>query len=66
MNECLHVQSCKLAHMSGIHCHMGASWTRGCPFMYFYYRVDGAIVQYLHFKLRMYPDITGSFFQKGG
>ena len=30
-----HVQSCKLVHVSGIHCHMHASSTSGCAFVYF-------------------------------
>ena len=48
-----HVQSRKLVHMSGVHCHLRASSTSGCAFVYF-------IVQYcidysstLYFKPRM-------------
>ena len=35
MNVCLHAQSYKQAHMSGTHCHMCASFTRGCAVEYF-------------------------------
>ena len=31
----LHVQSCKLVHVSGVHCHAWASPTGGCAFVYF-------------------------------
>ena len=34
-NVCLHVQSRKLVHESGVHCHVRASSTSGCAFMYF-------------------------------
>ena len=30
-----HVQSCKLVHMSGVLCHVCASSTGGCAFVYF-------------------------------
>ena len=38
----LHVLSCKLVHASGIHCHMLASSTCGCAFVYFtvYYCIE--------------------------
>ena len=32
---CSHVQSCKLVHESGVHCHVHASSTSGCAFVYF-------------------------------
>ena len=32
---CSHVQSRKLIHVSGVHCHVGASATSGCAFVYF-------------------------------
>ena len=31
----LYSQSCKLVHVSGIHCHVRASSTSGCAFVYF-------------------------------
>ena len=38
----LHVQSCKLVHVSGIHCHVRASSTSGYAFVYFtvQYRIE--------------------------
>ena len=33
-NVCSHVQSCKLVHVSGVHCHVRASFTNGCAFVY--------------------------------
>ena len=33
-NVCLHVQSSKLVHVSGVHCHMCAYSTTGCDFVY--------------------------------
>ena len=35
MNALAHVQSRKLVHVSGIHCHVCASSTSGCAFVYF-------------------------------
>ena len=35
VNTCLHIQSRKLVHVSGVHCHMCASSTSGCAFVYF-------------------------------
>ena len=35
MNGYLHTQTHKSVHMSGIHCHMHASSTGGCAFVYF-------------------------------
>ena len=35
MNVCLHVQSHRLVHTSGEHCHMCTYSTRGCAFAYF-------------------------------
>ena len=35
MNVHSHVQSRKLVHVSGVHCHMRASSTSGCAFVYF-------------------------------
>ena len=32
---CSHVQSVKLVHMSGVRCHIRASSTRSCAFVYF-------------------------------
>ena len=34
-NVCSLIQTCKLVHVSGIHCHMHASSTNGCAFVYF-------------------------------
>ena len=45
-----HVRSCRSARVSGIHCHMRASSTSGCTFVYF--TVQSSVAQYLHFKLR--------------
>ena len=47
---CLQVQSHKLVHVSGVHCHVRASSTCGCAFGHFtvLYRV-----QYLYFNPRM-------------
>ena len=35
MNVCVHAQSCELVHVSGAHCHVRASSTSGCAFVYF-------------------------------
>ena len=42
VNTCLHIQSHKLVHVSGVHCYMRASSTSGCAFMDFtiLYRVQ--------------------------
>ena len=45
------VQSCKLVHISGVCCHMRASSTSGCAFVYF--AVVLFRVQYLYFEPRM-------------
>ena len=47
-----HVQLDKLVHVSGVHCHVRASSTSGCAFVYFtvWYCTE---VQYLYFKPRM-------------
>ena len=31
----MHAQSCELVHVSGAHCHVRASSTSGCAFVYF-------------------------------
>ena len=36
----LHVQSCRLVHVSGIHCHMQASSTSGYAFVHFIYCIE--------------------------
>ena len=46
-----HVQSGKLVHVSGIHCHVCASSKSGCTFVYF--TVESTVAQYLYFKPRM-------------
>ena len=49
------VQSCKLVHVSGVHCHVCESSTGGCAFVYtlLYSTVYSTVVQYLYFKPRM-------------
>ena len=49
-----------LVHASSIHYHLRAFSTKGCAFVYF-----SAVVQYLYFKPRRDPSITGSFFSEG-
>ena len=52
MQRCVCVsRQVKLAHRSGVHCHICASCTNGCAFVYF--TVQSTIVWYLHFKPRM-------------
>ena len=54
---CLHLQSCKLVHVSGIHCHVRTSSTSSCAFVYFtvqYFIVYRSIVSF--FK----PQMSGS------
>ena len=54
----LRVQSHKLVHMSGVHCHMRASSTSGCAFVYFTVQstVKNKVAQYLYFKLDLQED----------
>ena len=33
-NMCMHIESCKLVHVSGVHCHMHAFSGRSCAFVY--------------------------------
>ena len=58
---CLHVQSHKLVHVSGEHCHTCTSFTRGCGFVYF-------IVQY-HIEYSIFvskPRMSGSKCKSSG
>ena len=55
--ECVsRVQSCKLVHTSGIHCHVHASSTSGCAFVYF--TVLCRVQQYSIFYFK--PSMSGS------
>ena len=57
MKVCLHVQSCKLVHVSGIHCHGCASSTSCCLlWALLQSTVQIIVIQYLYFK----PRISGS------
>ena len=46
-----HVQARKLVHVTGVHCHVCASSTSNCGFIYF--TVYGTVVQCLYFKPRV-------------
>ena len=51
---CPHAQSHKLVHISGVCCHMQASSTSGCAFVYFTIQhYIEYVVKYLYFKPRM-------------
>ena len=65
MQVCSPVQSCKLVHVSGIHCHVHASSTSGCAFFFFSllystvestHKKESTAVQYLYFKLDLQED----------
>ena len=66
-----HVQSRKLVHVSGVHCHVHASSTCGCAFVYFTvqycieYSSTVSLLEIREEDESYYPDITGSFFQEG-
>ena len=55
---CSHVPSRKLVHVSGVHCHVHASSTSGCAFVYFTVQstVKNKVAQYLYFKLDLQED----------
>ena len=50
VNMCLHVQSHKLVHMSGIYCHM---WTSSTSVVVLLFTVWSTVVRYLYLKARI-------------